>query len=105
METWSCTRYWQKSFFENVLPTEGGEHIFIKNAKRCSAIITAENHSIIGGLGSAVAEALVEAGLSKPFKRIGVQDVFAEGGSTDYLFNKYGLNSKNIANSVIELLH
>ena len=33
METWSCTRYWQRSFFENVLPTEGGEHIFIKIAK------------------------------------------------------------------------
>ena len=33
MEAWSCTRYWQKSFFENVLPTEGGEHIFIKFAK------------------------------------------------------------------------
>lgn len=76
-----------------------------KNAKRSSAIITAENHSIIGGLGSAVAEALVEAGLSKPFKRIGVRDVFAEGGSTDYLFNKYGLSSKNIADSVIELLN
>ena len=34
METSSCTRYLQKSFFENVLPTEGGEHIFKKNAKK-----------------------------------------------------------------------
>ena len=33
METWSCTRYWQKSFFENVLPTEGGEHISLTFAK------------------------------------------------------------------------
>lgn len=76
----------------------------IKYAKKSSTIVIAENHSIIGGLGSAVAEALADTGLAKPIKRIGVTDVFAEGGSTQYLFNKYGLNSKIIVDSVISLL-
>ncbi|MDB6082964.1 MAG: transketolase, partial [Gammaproteobacteria bacterium] len=59
-------------------------------------IISAENHSIIGGLGSAVAEALAEAGIGVPLRRIGLDDVFAESGSRDFLFQKYGLEVGNI---------
>ena len=43
------------------------------------AVITAENHTIVGGLGSAVAEAMAEAALARPLTRIGLQDTFAEG--------------------------
>jgi transketolase len=59
-------------------------------------VITAENHSIIGGLGSAVAEVLAEAGLAVPLRRIGIADVFAESGSREYLFHRYGLGTQNI---------
>jgi transketolase len=59
-------------------------------------VITAENHSIIGGLGSAVAEVLAEAGLAVPLRRIGIGDVFAESGSREYLFQRYGLGTQNI---------
>ena len=59
-------------------------------------MITVENHSIIGGLGSAVAETLVEAGIGLPFKRIGIQDQFCEGGTTAHLMNKFGINCKGI---------
>jgi transketolase len=59
-------------------------------------VITAENHSIVGGLGSAVAEALGEAGVGVPLRRIGLQDVFAESGSREYLFAKYKLGVKDI---------
>jgi transketolase len=61
-------------------------------AGRSRLVITAENHSVIGGLGSAVAEAMAEAGVAAKLRRIGIQDVFAESGSREYLFEKYGLD-------------
>jgi len=59
-------------------------------------VVTAENHNIIGGLGSAVAEALAEAGLGVPLRRVGIGDVFAESGSREFLFQRYGLGTQNI---------
>jgi transketolase len=56
------------------------------------AVVTAENHTIVGGLGSAVAEALAEAGFSAPLARTGIQDTFAESGTRPYLFSRYGLS-------------
>jgi transketolase len=63
-------------------------------------VVTAENHSIIGGLGSAVAEALAEAGVGVTLRRIGLNDVFAESGSREFLFEKYGLSVRNIVRVV-----
>ncbi len=68
-------------------------------ARKHPAMITAENHSIIGGLGSAVAETLALAGAATKFAMIGVRDVFAEGGTTPYLMEKYGLTGRHIAES------
>lgn len=65
-------------------------------ARRCGSVVTAENHSIIGGLGSAVAEALMESGVAAGFARVGLQDCFAQGGSTPYLFKTYGLSVEGI---------
>ena len=62
-------------------------------------VVTAENHSIIGGLGSAVAEVLAEAGSAVPLRRIGIMDVFAESGSREFLFNRYGLATQNIVDA------
>jgi transketolase len=72
-------------------------------ARRHRVLVTAENHSVIGGLGSAVAETLALAGLSPRFGMIGVQDVFAEGGTTQYLFERYGLTAQHIADKAISL--
>ncbi len=66
-------------------------------ASLTGALVTAENHSIIGGLGSAVAELLMDEGIGLPFRRVGVQDRFCEGGTTPYLMNKFGLDSVAIA--------
>ena len=63
-------------------------------------VVTAENHSIMGGLGSAVAEALAGAGLGVPLRRIGLQDTFAESGSREFLFEKYGLGVQDIVDAV-----
>ena len=60
------------------------------SASLCGAIVTAENHSIIGGLGSAVAETLVEKSISHiPMTRIGVKDKFVETGEIPDLLTKY----------------
>ena len=72
------------------------EALIIESAQKTGAIITAENHSIIGGLGSAVAETLMEAGIGLPFERVGVRDQFCEGGTTPYLMQKFGLDSTAI---------
>jgi transketolase len=70
-----------------------------------SAVITAENHGVIGGLGSAVAETMAEAGLGRPLRRIGLRDTFAEGARTaPFLFKKYGLGTQDIVNRAWELL-
>jgi transketolase len=65
-------------------------------ARRSRLVVTAENHTIIGGLGSAVAEALAEAGSVAPLRRVGINDVFAESGSREYLFSRYGLGTQDI---------
>ena len=65
-------------------------------ARESRMVIAAENHTIIGGLGSAVAEAMAEAGLAVPLRRIGIADRFAESGSREFLFHKYGLGTQDI---------
>lgn len=65
--------------------------------RRLPVVLTAENHSIVGGLGSAVAELFAESGATARFRRVGVMDVFAEGGTTGYLFEKYGLSAEALA--------
>ncbi len=75
-------------------------------AAASQAVITAENHTVIGGLGSAVAEALAESGLGRPLRRIGLQDTFAEGAKdAAYLFTKYGLTTQHIVDTAWSVLH
>ena len=78
--------------------------LIIECAMTSGAIVTAENHSIVGGLGSAVAEALADAGIGLPFRRVGVRDHFCEGGTTQYLMSKFGLDAKAIAGAAREVV-
>lgn len=71
--------------------------LILDRARATGAMVTAENHTVIGGLGSAVAEVLCDAGIGLPFRRVGLQDCYAEGGSTPYLFKKYGIDASAIA--------
>ena len=75
----------------------------IIRAANCGAIVTAEDHSVIGGLGSAVAEVLVEEAPTK-MRMIGVRDKFGESGSPSDIMDKMGLTSENIASKVEDLL-
>ncbi len=75
----------------------------IAAAKRCGAVVTAEEHSIIGGLGSAVAEVLAES-CRAPLVRIGVKDTFGTSGDSDGLLKHYGLSAADIAAGVKEAI-
>jgi transketolase len=68
----------------------------IKAAEETGAIVTAENHNILNGLGSAVAEVLVE-NKPVPMERIGVRDLFGEVGPIDYLAERFELTAEDIA--------
>lgn len=75
----------------------------IAAAKRCGAIVTAEEHSIIGGLGGAVAEALAESA-PVPMKRIGVKDLFGTSGDQEGLLKHYGMSASDIVAAVKEVI-
>lgn len=75
----------------------------LKAARETGAIVTAENNMFYGGLGSAVAEVLVEHH-PIPMKRIGIRDTFAESGPYLALLEKYGMSAGHIAGAVEEVL-
>lgn len=79
------------------------ENLIIEAAKETGAIVTAEEHNIIGGLGSAVAEVIGE-NHPVPLKRIGIKDTFGESGKPAELMKKYGLTSDGIVKAVISLI-
>jgi transketolase len=56
-------------------------------------VVTLENHTIVGGLGSAVAELMAENGIAGPLIRLGLQDTYAHGASQAYLMREYGLDA------------
>lgn len=75
-------------------------------AQSTRASVVAENHSVIGGLGSAVAEVLAESGTGRPMRRVGLQDTFAEGARiAPRLFQKYGLGTQDIVDQAWSILH
>jgi len=79
-------------------------NLIVKQAQGKKAVITFENHSIIGGLGSAVAEVLAENNINTKFKRIGANDVFGQVGSQDFLQKEFGLTKEHLVAEVKALL-
>ncbi len=75
-----------------------------KCLKETNGIITAEEHSIIGGLGAAVAEIIAEESIPIKFKRMGIKDIFCESGSPADLLEKYELNTRHIVKNVKNML-
>ncbi|MDO4549707.1 MAG: transketolase C-terminal domain-containing protein [Planctomycetia bacterium] len=67
--------------------------------------ITLENHSVIGGLGSILAEQMAEAGLGKPLKRLGLQDTFLHGASRTYLMKEYHITAMDLVRTVEIMAH
>ncbi|MCI9219067.1 MAG: transketolase family protein [Lachnospiraceae bacterium] len=79
------------------------EEIIIDSAKKTGKVVTVEEHSVIGGLGSAVCDAL-SANHPTKVKKLGMQDVFGESGSAAALVQKYGLDAEGVYKSVKEFL-
>lgn len=73
-------------------------------ARETRGLVTAEEHSIVGGLGEAVATIVAEAGLATCVRRIGVRDVFGESGLAPELLDKFGLRARDIAREARGLL-
>ena len=79
------------------------EELVVKSAKKTGKVVTAEEHSVIGGLGSAVCDALCKS-YPVPVKKIGMQDTFGESGSAAALVEKYQLDGKGIYAQVKEFM-
>ena len=79
------------------------KNLIIQCAAETGAIVTVENHSIINGLGSAVAEVVGE-NMAVPMERVGINDSFGEVGPQDYLKQRFGITSENIVAKVNKVL-
>ncbi|WP_101908451.1 transketolase family protein [Marasmitruncus massiliensis] len=75
----------------------------LKYAKKCGKVVTVEEHSVIGGLGDAVADVLIGNGDYK-FKKIGVQDRFGQSGKPDDLLEEYGLSQPQVLKGIQSVL-
>jgi len=78
--------------------------IVLRYSKQCEKVMTIEDHSIIGGLGSTVSEILSDENPTL-LKRIGLNDIFPESGVPSELWEKYGLSSDKIKKSILEFLN
>ena len=79
------------------------EACVLRMAKQCGAVVTAEEHSIIGGLGSAVSETLAGKTCAA-FERVGIQDRFGQSGKPQDLFREYGLTAESIVTACQRVL-
>lgn len=80
------------------------EELIIQEAAKTGKVITIEEHSVIGGLGSAVAETLIGKAPIK-MKIIGIKDTFGQSGDPDLLLKHYGLTVENIIKTVVDMLN
>lgn len=69
----------------------------LRLVESCGSVVTVEDHSIIGGLGSAIAELMAEAGTGKKLIRLGLPDVFGQSGAAEALLDHYGMSAASIA--------
>jgi transketolase len=81
------------------------KELIIKITAKCQMIITIEEHSIIGGLGSRVADVITEEGLKVRLKKFAIPDRYAEiAGSRDYLKKYFGLTAEQISENLLSEL-
>lgn len=73
-------------------------------AHSCHRIVTVEDHNVVGGLGTAVAEVLAEEGFKGKLLRLGLQDTYGESGDPKQLYDKYGISASAIVTRVREFL-
>ena len=74
----------------------------LASCKRATTVITVENHTVIGGLGTAVAELMAENGIGNRLVRLGLQDTYSHGATLPYLMHEHGLDALAIVNAIDE---
>ncbi len=79
------------------------EQTVLEWANRCGKVVTIEEHSVIGGLGDAIAGTLLGKGIFK-FRKIGIQDRFGQSGKPDDLLKEYGLDVDGVLSQIREVL-
>ena len=72
-------------------------------ARECGAVVTVEEHQVMGGMGSAVAEVLVGS-YQVPVEFVGMRDTFGESGEPNELLEKYGMSVKSIKDAVRKVI-
>ncbi|PAB61031.1 transketolase family protein [Anaeromicrobium sediminis] len=80
------------------------KELILKSSKKTNCVVTIEDHSIYGGLGSAVAEVLIQKN-PVPQEIIGVSDIFGESGTPNELFEKYGLDINSLEKRILDFYH
>jgi transketolase len=80
------------------------DELVLDRVAQARAVVTAENHLVRGGLGTAVAEMIAERGLGTRLRRVGIRDTFTHGGTREYLFEYYGIDAAAIVRTAGELL-
>jgi transketolase len=82
-----------------------GDPVILESIERARhGVLTLENHTIVGGLGSAVAEVMAENGVGKRLLRLGLRDTYAHGASRPYLMREYGLDAPALVRGVEALI-
>ena len=81
------------------------EELILSEAAGKKAVVTFENHNVTGGLGSAVAECLLEHGVQTKFKRLGVTEEFGQVGTQEFLQKEFGLCAEDLQDAIIQLLN
>ncbi|MEW6546919.1 MAG: transketolase family protein [Bacillota bacterium] len=77
--------------------------LVVEVARRCGAVVTAEEHSVVGGLGAAIAAVLGEE-YPVPMRRVGIQDRFGQSGKPEALMAEYGLTAAHVAEAARQVL-
>lgn len=81
------------------------ESTFLEATHNTQCIISVEDHSVVGGLGTCIAECLAKNSSHAPLIKLGIQDIFGESGEAAELYQKFKINSEAICNSIVEFLH
>ena len=76
------------------------ETIVAEASKGGRLVVTAENHTVVGGLGEAVAATLMRAGVHVPFRQVGLPDEFLDAGALPTLHNQYGISVAGVTAAV-----
>jgi transketolase len=80
------------------------ENAVIDTARKCKAMITVEEHLVYGGLGEACAAHLMQAGISLPFKIVGIRDEYTVTGKQMDIFKDYGMTAEELSRTATQLI-